>query len=39
MLSGSEERRREHSEVERGSNWEVRGIEIEERYIGRCFIC
>ena len=39
MHSGSEERRRKHSEVERGSNREVKEIEIEEGHIGRCFIC
>lgn len=38
MHSGSEKRRREHSEVERGSNREIKVTEIEEGCIGRCVI-
>lgn len=37
MDSGSDERKREHSEVERGGNREAKGIEIKEEYIRSCF--
>lgn len=37
MDSGSDERKREHSEVERGGSREAKRIEIKEGYIGSCF--